>query len=169
MQAPLDFVDPSGLTSWTGTMASVSGGEILGGGAYEFHLKSNCQKGREAEADVLAVAGGVTVGVGIGSVGESGGGAGIGPVTVGAEWVELSDDFRGEPDANSLAGFFGYLSASLIVGGGVSGSTIYLGSTSTDAAEPWGTGIGLDIGVTGFAGVSVVMSSRPKDCKSCDK
>lgn len=154
---PLTFIDPDGLTKWTGT--AKAGGLVLGIGAggVLFELESECVDGKRAFVTVLAVGPGFGVGVKLPKLPKA-----IPSGTVGN--VTFDDFLIGVLDPDQYSGPYKQAGISAVIAGGVGHQKIQCGHAH---ATVTGTSFGLDVGATGFAGSCTVINSRVEDCNTC--
>ena len=143
---PLRGLDPSGLITWTGILTSV--GVIYGGGAVKFnvHLTSECVNGKKAVVDILA--GGFALG------------AGFEPSFTATDITFKDNNSDIEPDVFSGTSYyadFGFVNANI--------SYLRLGGATS--AGPGETN-GVDLGISGGAGISDVRDSHWETC-DCQK
>ena len=149
---PTKFVDPKGLIKWKGEMYSAGAAELIGGGVYNFDLKSACVNGKYAYIHVFA--GGVGLGIGAPHFSLTGGG---GPI----EFNDGELDIR--PDG--FTGKFQIFAAGIGVGLVANWSFIELGRaiSAPSSAKP-DPSIGFDASVSAFIGRSAVWDVEWKDC-----
>ena len=162
--SPIRFADPSGLVRWTGSSTSISAD--LGGGATRltFELTSECKNGKRGRVSVLA--GGFSVGLGGGKSGSYGGSTG------GVEF----EDGRSDVDPFVFEGRALYVSGSFVIGGAnpyrerypwerpypsLSCHALQLGEARSIGC---GSSTGLEIGLSGGAGISMVRDARIECC-----
>ena len=115
---PVSYVDPFGLSRWTGTVVIASGGRAVGGGVLgTAYLTSECQNGVYAEAQV-----------------DFGGlGFAVSPIPVGVTISRV--EFNGGNvmfiDPQELIGGGSLLQAGVAAGGGVGVANLRLGRVET--------------------------------------
>lgn len=158
---PIRFVDPFGLTKWSGEMKSFSVAVGLGASFHILDLRSDCTGGKCARAKVHAV--GPALGVGL---------KGYPPFGGTLSSINLEDSSPvADPDV--LNGWFSIWSAGFTPGIGVGCATMSVGGSGgalTRAARGTACGwsYGFDIGLMGTPGSSTVMESSVEDC-GCER
>ena len=152
---PLRWVDPQGLTKWTGTIKSAGIVIGVGAGGMLIEVTSECVNGKRAHVKALGVGPGFGVGAKLPKIPEGPSGT-----VSGATF----DDFMiNALDPGVFNGSFGVAGASVVIGGGVGHQKIQCGHAF---ATVTGASLGLDVGATGFSGTCTVLESRIEDCCS---
>ncbi len=153
---PIQNIDPSGLIKWKGDMYSVSAADYVGGGIYNFDLKSECVGGKYAYVHVFASGVGLGAGFDIRT-----------PFTGGVGGIEFNDG-NVNIDPNVFHGKFQIFSVAAGIGVVGGYSFIELGhAISTPSAKP-DPSIGVDASVSAFIGRSSVWGAEIKEC-DCNK
>lgn len=166
---PIRSSDPSGLVEWNGSFSGVAGIAIVGGGVYQFDLKSECVSGRQAQAKGFAF----------------GGAAGVGLTFTGSRSASTFYDNETTPDPMVFDGRFAMMAAGLALGSGrpssdftanlaldlgghrrppngIGYADIILGGARAKGVSTF-TGFDFSAGLT--AGSSIVTWSRVSDCE----
>jgi RHS repeat-associated protein len=149
---PLRFVDPFGLTKWTGTAMAASIAAPIGMGGMLIEVKTKCINNKRGYVKAL----------------------GIGPAAgIGFEWlpgsgtsgsIEFDDYLIDVIDPNQFNGRFGTSGANLVIGGGPGHGIVQCGHAFSQGS---GWSWGIDVGATGIIGTCTVLESRIEDC--CEK
>ena len=181
---PLAEIDPDGLTTWKGHGGTLSytGGAGLEGGVTvgTWNLRTECENGKQGHVVVFAF--GDTLGLGLGlfkgkipgrvgevveaadEIGDSIGGIGgvLGPGHVNGSVGREDAEFEtSDVDPNEFSGSFLNASGGITFGIGGGCDATKLGQAT---GHDCGVRFGLDIGISGTAGVSMVVSSDVKKC-----
>lgn len=152
---PISSADPSGLVKWHGEMYSFSAADGIGGGIYQFDLRSDCVDGKYAYVNVYATA--ILGGIGVKYSGSG-------------SHIDL-DDFSSTLDVDGLQGKFVIISGGTGFGRGpnkggiVAGwSFVQLGEAYADFTAIPSPGVGYDRSAGFGAGRSYVWNREIKDC-----
>jgi hypothetical protein len=148
---PINFKDPTGLVTWTGSLTTVAAVEGIGAGGFIFDLTSECINNKRIRikgfASTLAV--------------------GVGYKYSGVKSSASFHDNHSTPDPNAANGFAGVISAGIAAGKGADGlgysySTIKLGDLVSNFSGGPESGFDFSAGV--YLGASAVTSSQTLSC-----
>ena len=144
---PLFYVDPLGLTKWSGTFYAWAVGRVVAGGAhYHFQLVSQCVDGQLAFVEVAGNTAGLSWGL---------------PVTNTGGSIDFDDHLAALDPQAAFNGPFNVSSAGVAVGVGYGYASIQLGKATSSG---WGSEMGLDLGFNFLKGKARVVDVTTLKC-----